>query len=88
MICTAPAGNFVLSNGELRERAEPAGRARASAGTTRSTSRSRRTCVTLVCGPFVELTDRAPKTGVDVYYFCGAGTRGRRAPQLRAHAAR
>ena len=37
-------------------------------------------------GPFVEVADRAPRTGVDVYYYVAARTRGRRAPQLRAHA--
>ena len=40
--------------------------------------------VTLVCGPFVEMKDRAPETGVDVYYFVPPGPRGRRPPQLRA----
>ena len=28
--------------------------------------------VTLVAGPFAEIDDRAPRTGVDVYYFVAA----------------
>ena len=29
--------------------------------------------VTLVCGTFAEVKDRAPETGVDVYYFVPPG---------------
>jgi len=72
VICTAPAGNFVLSNGELRERVDlPDGK------------KTRwhyaldfphpPYLVTLVCGPFVEIKDRARRTGVDVYYFVPPG---------------
>jgi aminopeptidase N len=77
VICTAPAGSFVLSNGDLRAREElPAARGGKGA-------RVRWHYVldfpqpayllTLVCGPFVELREKAPKTGVDVYYFAAPG---------------
>ena len=72
MICTAPAGNFVLSNGVLRQRTELRRRARAlalrarlpapgvpgHAGRRAVRPRSR---------------TRAPNTGVDVYYFVPPG---------------
>jgi aminopeptidase N len=71
MFCTVPAGLTVLSNGDLTEKTDlPDGR----------------TCwhyelniphapylVTLVCGPFTEIKDRAPETGVDVYYYAPKG---------------
>jgi aminopeptidase N len=77
VVCTAPAGLFVLSNGDLRERTElPAERG----------AREARVrwhyhldfplpsyLLTLVCGPFVEMHEKAPKTGVDVYYFAAPG---------------
>ena len=84
MICTAPAGNFVLSNGVLRERTELPERARSLALRARLSPPAY--LVTLVAGPFVEIADRAPRTGVDVFYFVAARARGRRAPQLRPHA--
>jgi len=74
IICTAPAGNFVLSNGELRERTElhvngaPKVRWHYVLAFPHPAY-----LVTLVCGPFVEIKDRAPRTGVDVYYFVPPG---------------
>src|SRR6185503_8027312 len=76
VICTAPAGMFVLSNGDLRSRTPlPAEKGKGA--------RERwhygldfpqpAYLVTLVCGPFVELKDKAEKTGVDVYYFAAPG---------------
>jgi aminopeptidase N len=71
VICTAPAGNFVLSNGDLLERAElPAGRVRWH---YKLDFPQPAYLVTLVCGPFVEIADKAPKTGTDVYYYAAAG---------------
>jgi aminopeptidase N len=71
VICTAPAGNFVLSNGLLRERAELAdGRIRWHYALEFPQPAY---LVTLVAGPFVEIADRAPRTGVDVFYFVPAG---------------
>src|SRR5262245_53205656 len=71
VICSAPAGNFVLSNGVLRERTElPGGRARWHYALELPQPAY---LVTLVAGPFVEIADRAPRTGVDVVYFLPAG---------------
>ncbi|HVZ74242.1 MAG TPA: M1 family aminopeptidase [Polyangia bacterium] len=72
VIATAPKGLFVLSNGDLHERVDlPKG------GRTRWHYRldfpQPAYLVTLVCGPFVELRDRAPETGVDVYYYAAPG---------------
>jgi aminopeptidase N len=71
LVCTAPRGLFVLSNGELRERVDI------------EDERTRwhyalevphaAYLVTLVCGTFVEIKDRAPETGVDVYYYVPPG---------------
>jgi aminopeptidase N len=67
LVCVAPAGQVVLSNGDLRERAD------IGEGRTRwhyaLEAPHASYLVTLVCGPFVELRDRAPETGVDVYYY-------------------
>ena len=75
VICTAPTGAFVLSNGDLRERTDlpgPPGR-----GATRwhyaLTLPQPAYLLTLVVGPFAELRDRAEKTGVDVYAFTAPG---------------
>jgi aminopeptidase N len=77
IICTAPAGNFVLSNGELRERVElPEGPRGAGARTRWHYGLDfphPPYLVSLVCGPFVEIKDRAPRTGVDVHYFVAPG---------------
>jgi aminopeptidase N len=91
IICTAPAGNFVLSNGELRERVELAaapareGSARESGGREAGAREAKvrwhyaldfphpAYLVTLVCGPFSEIKDRAARTGVDVYYYVPPG---------------
>ncbi len=72
MICTAPAGNFVLSNGELRERVELPGGKQVRWHYALKFPHPPY-LVTLVCGPFVEIKDRARRTGVDVYYFVSPG---------------
>ncbi|HEY2730829.1 MAG TPA: M1 family metallopeptidase [Polyangia bacterium] len=78
IVCTAPAGNFVLSNGDLVERTElPAERPAGTGARVRWHYRldfpQPAYLVTLVCGPFVEIVDKAPKTGVDVYYYAAPG---------------
>jgi aminopeptidase N len=71
IICTAPAGNFVLSNGDLRERVDLGGdRVRWHYALDFPHPAY---LVTLVCGPFVEIKDRAARTGVDVYYYAPPG---------------
>ncbi len=71
VICTAPAGNFVLSNGVLRDRTElPDGRVRWHYVLDFPHPAY---LVTLVAGPFVEVADKAPRTGVDVYYYVTPG---------------
>ncbi|HET6149769.1 MAG TPA: M1 family aminopeptidase [Polyangia bacterium] len=72
MICTAPAGNFVLSNGELRERVDLPGGRKVRWHYALDFPHPPY-LVTLVCGPFVEIKDRARRTGVDVYYFVPPG---------------
>jgi aminopeptidase N len=71
VICVAPRGLFVLSNGDLREQKDL------------DDERTRWHYVldlphspyllTLVCGRFAEVKDRAPETGVDVYYYVPPG---------------
>jgi aminopeptidase N len=71
VLATAPAGNFVLSNGELRARTEiDGGRVRWHYALDFPQPAY---LVTLVCGPFAEIRDHAPRTGVDVYYFAPPG---------------
>ena len=71
VICAAPAGNFVLSNGVLRERVElPGDRVRWHYALEFPQPAY---LVTLAAGPFVEIADRAPRTGVDVFYFVPPG---------------
>jgi aminopeptidase N len=71
VICTAPAGNFVLSNGVLRARDElPGGLVRWHYALEFPQPAY---LVTLAAGPFVEIADRAPRTGVDVFYFVPGG---------------
>lgn len=71
VICIAPPGTFVLSNGDLRERADTGdGRTRWHYALEFPHSPY---LMTLVCGTFSELKDRAPHTGVDVYYFAPPG---------------
>jgi aminopeptidase N len=71
VVATAPAGNFLLSNGELRARDElPDGRVRWHYVLDFPHPPY---LVTLVCGPFVEIIDRAPATGVEVYAYVAPG---------------
>ncbi len=71
VICTAPAGLFVLSNGELRERQDlPAGRTRWHYALDFPHAAY---LMTLVCGPYAEVRDRAARSGVDVYYYAAPG---------------
>jgi aminopeptidase N len=72
LVCTAPRGLLVLSNGDLRERRDldEDDRTRWHYGLDFPHSPY---LVTLVCGPFVEIRDRAPETGVDAYYFVPKG---------------
>ena len=74
VLCTAPSGDFVLSNGDLRERRD-LGKGRTLWHYTLDFPHSPY-LVTLVCGQFAELKTRAPETGVDVYYY---GPKGREA---------
>ncbi|MBN2574013.1 MAG: HEAT repeat domain-containing protein [Deltaproteobacteria bacterium] len=74
VLCTAPTGVFVLSNGDLRERRDLGdGRTLWHYGLDFPHSPY---LVTLVCGPFAEIKTRAPETGVEVYYY---GPKGREA---------
>jgi aminopeptidase N len=71
VICAAPAANFVLSNGVLRARDElPDGRVRWHYALEFPQPAY---LVTLVAGPFVEIAERAPRTGVDVFYYVPPG---------------
>jgi aminopeptidase N len=71
VICTAPRGLFVLSNGDLRDRSDVDGdrtRWHYSLETPHAPY-----LTTLVCGRFSEVKDTAPETGVDTYYFVTPG---------------
>jgi aminopeptidase N len=69
--CTAPEGNFVLSNGVLRERVELGdGRVRWHYALDFPQPAY---LLTLVVGPFAELRDRAEATGTDVFAFVAPG---------------
>ncbi|HEY0710776.1 MAG TPA: M1 family metallopeptidase, partial [Polyangia bacterium] len=71
ILCTAPTGLFVLSNGECRSKVElPDGRTRWHYALEWPHPAY---LVTLVCGPFVEVRDRAPATDVAVYYYAPPG---------------
>ena len=71
LVCTAPRGLFVLSNGDLRERTDVEGeRTRWHYALELPHAPY---LVTLVCGRFAEVRDRAPDTGVDVYYYVAPG---------------
>jgi aminopeptidase N len=72
VICTAPAGAFVLSNGDLRERVDLSG-GRTTRWHYALALPQPAYLLTLVVGPFAEIRDRAPKTGVDVYAFVAPG---------------
>lgn len=71
IVATAPAANFVLANGDLRARDQlPDGR-----------TRWRYVLdfphppylTSVVCGPFSQIAERAPATGVDVFFFVAPG---------------
>ena len=71
VLATAPAGNFLLSNGELRARDElPNGRVRWHYVLDFPTPPY---LVSVVCGPFTEIVGRAPVTGVDVFAYAPPG---------------
>jgi aminopeptidase N len=71
VFCTVPAGVTVLSNGDLADKSDlPDGRTRWHYVLDLPHSPY---LVTLVCGSFTELKDRAPETGVDVYYYAPKG---------------
>ena len=74
VLCTVPADLFVLSNGDLREKRDVEG-GRTLWHYVLDFPHSPY-LVTLVCGHFAEIKDRAPQTGVDVYYY---GPHGREA---------
>jgi aminopeptidase N len=71
IICTAPRGLFVLSNGDLRERRDVGDdetRWHYALDLPHSPY-----LVTLVCGRFAEVKERAAETGVDVFYYVPPG---------------
>jgi aminopeptidase N len=70
--CTVPAGIFVLSNGVLRDRRD-IGDGRVRWHYLLDDFPHPAYLVTLVAGPFAEIRDRAPATGVDVHYFVAPG---------------
>ena len=71
LICTAPRGLFVLSNGDLREQTDVDGdRTRWHYALELPHAPY---LVTLVCGRFAEVKERAPETGTDVYYYVAPG---------------
>ncbi len=82
VLCKAPSGLFVLSNGDLRESRD------LGDGTTlwhyALDFPHSPYLVTLVCGHFAEIKERAIETGVDVYYY---GPKGREADLRRSLAA-
>jgi aminopeptidase N len=79
VVCTVPADLFVLSNGELREAVDlNGGRKRWHYVLDVPHSPY---LVTLVCGQFAEIRDRAPVTGTEVYYY---GPKGREADLRRS----
>src|SRR3569833_1106226 len=71
VIATAPSGNFLLSNGELRGRDElPNGRTRWHYALDFPHPPY---LATVVRGPYTEIAERAPETGVDVYFYAPPG---------------
>ncbi len=82
VLCTAPSELFVLSNGDLRERRD-LGNGLTEWHYALDFPHSPY-LVTLVCGEFAEIKDRAKETGVDVYYY---GPKGREADLRRSLAA-
>jgi aminopeptidase N len=79
VLCTAPSGLFVLSNGDLREQRD-LGNSQTQWHYALDFPHSPY-LVTLVCGEFAEIKDRAKETGVDVYYY---GPKGREADLQRS----
>jgi len=82
IVCTVPAELFVLSNGDLRDHRD-LGNGKALWHYVLDFPHSPY-LVTLVCGEFCEIKDRAPQTGVEVYYY---GPKGREADLKRSLAA-
>jgi aminopeptidase N len=82
VLCTAPTGLFVLSNGDLRERRD-LGNGQTQWHYALDFPHSPY-LVTLVCGEFAEIKARAKETGVDIYYY---GPKGREADLQRSLAA-
>jgi aminopeptidase N len=71
VVCTAPAGIFVLSNGGLYERIDlPGARVRWH---YKLDFPQPAYLLTLVAGPFTEIRARAARTGVDVFAFVAPG---------------
>ncbi|HEY4186352.1 MAG TPA: M1 family aminopeptidase [Polyangia bacterium] len=71
VLATAPSGNFLLSNGDLRGRDElPNGRTRWHYVLDFPHPPY---LVTVVCGPFTEQVVRAPETGVEVFFYAPPG---------------
>jgi len=82
VLCTASSELFVLSNGDLRERKDLGdGNTLWHYGLDFPHSPY---LVTLVCGHFAEIKERAKETGVEVYYY---GPKGREADVQRSLAA-
>ena len=79
VLCTAPTELFVLSNGDLRE-CRDLGNGNTLWHYALDFPHSPY-LVTLVCGHFAEIKDRASETGVDVYYY---GPKGREADLQRS----
>ncbi len=71
VICTAPRGMFVLSNGDLKQRRDIDTK-RTEWQYTLDLPHSAY-LLTLVAGDFVEIRDRAPETGVEVFYYAPPG---------------
>jgi aminopeptidase N len=82
VLCTAPSDLFVLSNGDLRARRD-LGDGQTQWHYALDFPHSPY-LVTLVCGEFAEIKERAKETGVDVYYY---GPKGREADLRRSLAA-
>jgi aminopeptidase N len=79
VLCTVASDLFVLSNGDLKD-AHELGDGRKQWHYALDFPHSPY-LVTFVCGQFAEIKERAPETGVDVYYY---GPKGREADLHRS----